>query len=205
MPVKVMLHSLGNAGAKQIAIAGEACRLLENALNDPAFPADVLAAHYRETRFADGSGAWRSVPVSDIVDMVFDGVERGTEVDGVIDLQVDLDTFRRGILGSTTPGVLPFRTAYWFINDCIKYGEPAELSGHFMHEWLHVCGFYHWPDNSARDDVAYNLGNIVRGLARGDTKTTSAMPDWLNRATCGSAPTSPEAADRVDDVDCLIQ
>ena len=204
MAIKVSLHSLGNAGPKQQAIAAVACQLLEMALNDPRFPQQVLSAAYVETRFSDGS-TWRSVPVSDLPRMIADGVERGSEVDGEIDLRVNLDGFRRGVLGSTIPGVLPFRTAYWFINDCIKYAEPSELAGHFMHEWLHVCGFYHWPDNNARDDVAYNLGNIVRALARGDNKARSLMPDWLNAGACGAAEAEAEAEAKTDDVDKLLQ
>lgn len=205
MAIKVTLHSLGNAGPKQIAIANAACALLEQAVNDPSFTAKVLDAFYRETRFAEASGASRSVPVADLPAFIADAAERGTAPDGEIDLKVNLDTFRRGILGSTIPGVLPFRTAYWFINDCIKYDEPAELAGHFMHEWLHVCGFYHWPNNSARDDVAYNLGNIVRALARGVEKAMLAMPDWLSSATCGGAQSQPEADTKAADIDDLVQ
>ena len=207
MTVTVTLHSILDAGPKQIAIAHRACALLEAALNDPRFPAMVAAENYRETRFADASGAWRSVAVSDIADMVFAGRERGTEADAEIDLEVRLDGFRRGILGSTLPGVLPFRTAYWFINDCIQHDEPAELAGHFMHEWLHVSGFYHWPDNGARDDVAYHLGNIVRRLARGDAKTTSAMPDWLEIGHCGTDATGNEdtADEKAGDIDRMAQ
>jgi hypothetical protein len=54
-----------------------------------------------------------------------------------------------------------------------------------MHEWLHVCGFYNWPDNRARTDVAYNVGQIVRDLSRDGNKAISAMPDRLHKAACG--------------------
>lgn len=195
MTIKVTLHLLENAGPKQLVIASRACELLEQAVNDPRFVPEVLDATYLETRVSDPDGSTRSVPVKSLPEFVLQGLERGTAADAEIDLKVVLDGFRRGILGSTLTGVLPFRTAYWFINDCIKYDEPAELAGHFMHEWLHVCGFYHWPNNSARDDVAYNLGNIVRKLARGDAKSESAMPDWLNGAECGATVTENVVVD----------
>ena len=195
MTIKVTLHLLENAGPKQLGIAWRACELLEQAVNDPRFVPEVLDATYLETRVSDPDGLTRSVPVKSLPEFVLQGLERGTAADAEIDLKVVLDGFRRGILGSTLTGVLPFRTAYWFINDCIKYDEPAELAGHFMHEWLHVCGFYHWPNNSARDDVAYNLGNIVRKLARGDAKSESAMPDWLNGAECGATVTENVVVD----------
>ena len=40
------------------------------------------------------------------------------------------------------------------------------LAAHFIHEWLHVIGFYHFPGNEARNDVAYNVGNAVEKLLR---------------------------------------
>jgi hypothetical protein len=204
MTIKVTLHHLADAGPKQQAIAAEACRLLEQALNDPRFPEQVRAATYLETRFRDGLG-WRSIPVADLPGAVAGGAEMGTQADGEIDLEVDLDWFRSGVLGSTIPGVLPFRTAYWFINDCIKYNEPAELAGHFMHEWLHVCGFYHWPDNGARDDVAYNIGNIVRDLARAKDKGPRLMPDWLNQGSCGASVPDVEGDKADADISQLMQ
>ena len=184
MAIKVTLRSLLNAGPKQTEIAHRACALAESALNDTAFRERVVSAYYKETRFEDANEDWWSVPIDALTDMILTGSERGTEADGEVDLEVVLEEFREGVIGSTALGNFPIRTAYGFINECIEYNQPADLAGHFVHEWLHVCGFYHWPNNSARNDVAYNVGAIIRDIARGPNKAFTEMPDYLTAASC---------------------
>ncbi len=94
MQITVKLLELSNAGTGQYAIAGEACRHMERAFNDPAFGQCVAMAEYRETRFRDEAG-WRSITPADLPPMFAQGVERGTAADGQIDLKVNLDGLRR--------------------------------------------------------------------------------------------------------------
>lgn len=184
MAVKVTLHHISNAGPKQEAIAARACVLAEDALNNPDFERRVTGSTFKETRFEDAHGTTRHIPVGDLTEMIRKGGERDTVDDAEVDLEIVLDDFPSGVLGSTSLGKLPVRTAYWFINECIKYDQPSELAGHFIHEWLHVCGFYHWPNNRARGDVPYIVGNIVRDLARGHEKSLDEMPDYLASGLC---------------------
>ena len=56
-----------------------------------------------------------------------------------------------------------------------------------MHEWLHVAGFIHFPNNSARDDVPYTLGKIVREILKEDqelvgTRESDRMSRLLDEA-----------------------
>jgi hypothetical protein len=95
------------------------------------------------------------------------GCERGTEPDGTIDLWLELidlpaPSSGKQVLGSTALGTTPTRTARWFVDLCAERGDAVNLAGHLLHEWAHVSGFYHWPDNTARGDVAYVLGRLVR-------------------------------------------
>lgn len=170
MPIKVTLHEISNAGPKQTDIANRACSALETALNHRDFERRVASATYRETRFRDSQGNSRSVPPEEIYGFVASGMERGTPEDQEIDLKVKLARMRS--VGSTVPGRLPFRTSYWFINECIAENDPASLAAHFLHEWLHVSGFYHYPGNSAREDVPYVLGGIVTDLLQEDPSFT---------------------------------
>jgi hypothetical protein len=162
MAISVKLHEITNAGAKQRDIAGRACAALETALNHPDFKSRVESATYEETRWWDARGNSRSIPKAEIYGYVAYGLERDTPADQEIDIKVKLA--RMNSVGSTIPGKLPFRTAYWFINECIETDDVASLAGHFFHEWLHVAGFHHYPDNSARNDVPYVLGQIVIDL-----------------------------------------
>lgn len=159
MAISVKLHEIKNAGPKQTDIAGRACAALETALNHPDFKRLVESATYEETRWWDAQGNSRSTPKAEIYGYVASGLERDTPADKEIDIKVKLA--RMSSVGSTIPGKLPFRTAYWFINECIESDDVASLAGHFLHEWLHVAGFHHYPDNSARGDVPYVLGELV--------------------------------------------
>ena len=164
--IKVSLNGITNAGPTQTAIAHQAAGLLEGALNHPSFERIVLTASYRKTRFRDGSGRSFSVSPGGVYELIASGTERNTEADTEIDLEVRLRKLRRGIVGSTRLGRLPFATAYWFINGCIRRNDPVSLASHFMHEWLHVCGFHHHPNNGAREDVPYVVAGIVREILK---------------------------------------
>lgn len=193
MPTKVTLKKISNNGPKQKAIAEQACALLEQAINHPNFKEMVESAKYRQTRFRDGEGRAFSVPVNEILNYITSGIERGTAEDQEIDIEVALMKLDGNPVGSTIPGKLPFFTSYWFINECLrKESGPANLARHFIHEWLHVSGFYHHPDNSARKDVPYNVGDIVVNLLLGDAKAKSEEDDpnslayALDHVDCGT-------------------
>ena len=164
MGITVTLTEISNNGPKQRAIAEKACELLQSALNHPGFRAKIEGMYYEQTRFTTASGEGIEVPVDKIYDYLLSGAEMGTPSDGIISIEVSLKCFKEGVLGSTTLGRPPFFTSYWFINSCIANDDARSLAAHFMHEWLHIAGFYHFPDNSARNDVAYNVGNAVKEL-----------------------------------------
>jgi hypothetical protein len=192
--ITVKLHQIINAGPKQTDIAKRACAALETALNHADFKKRVEAATYKETRWWDRRGNSRSIPVSEIHGYVAGGLERDTTADQEIDIKVKLA--RMDSVGSTVPGKLPFRTAYWFINECIAKDDPAPLAGHFLHEWLHVAGFHHYPTNSARDDVPYVLGQIVIDLLT-DREGFTASPTL--GAEVAAAPYHGDEAELPDD------
>lgn len=186
--IKVTLHELIDAGPRQNALITQSCALLQTALNDPDFPTMVTGASYRETRFRDANGQSRSIPPAELAAFIAAGAERGTPGDQEIDLKIRLARLKRGVVGSTIPGQLPFRTAYWFINGCLAAEDAISPARHFIHEWLHVAGFYHYPGNSAREDVPYVVGDIIRQLL-GRNKSlneSNTMAAALDQADCGA-------------------
>ena len=202
MSIKVTLQKISNNGPKQEAFAIRACEALEEALNHPDFNERVVNATYKETRFRDGSGRWFSVPAHEIPDYITSGIERGTTRDSEIDIKVYLKWFRSGILGSTTLGKLPFYTAFWFINGCIESDDYISLARHFIHEWLHVSGFYHYPNNKARKDVPYVVGDIVRDLLLflGDKNVDDlVMEEAFLTSECGATETTNSIQDSVNE------
>ena len=162
--IRVDFHGISNNGPKQEAIARRACSALQDAVNHPDFKRRVSSATYRETRFVDHDGNYIKVPREKIYGYIASGAEQGTANDATIAIQVSLKSMSS--VGSTAIGVLPFSTAFWFINQCIEEDDHISLASHFIHEWLHVAGFYHHPNNGAREDVPYTVQEIVSDILK---------------------------------------
>lgn len=171
MAITVTLNKLEAAGPKQRAIAAEACRLLESALNHPSFAAKVKSSRYIATWHWDGTSQDVRKTPDEVLMYILNGAETGTSNDMEVDLEVELVQLKRGIVGETTLGKQPIHTGYWFINNCIAAGDPVSLAAHFMHEWMHIAGFYHRGGNDARDDVAYVIGNLVQEILASENKS----------------------------------
>ncbi len=167
MAVSVILREVEGADAAQRRFIERAIGLLGEALADPGFLPAVSRAEYVETRWTPLHGQWRALTGEEIAARIAGGIERGSEPDGVLELAfelIDLPAPNGGppVLGSTALGCLPIHPARWFIDRCLAAGDAVNLASHFMHEWMHLSGFYHWPDNKARGDAAYVAGRLVR-------------------------------------------
>src|SRR5687767_10660029 len=103
--IRVVLHELAGADARQSALASRAAAALEEAVNDPTFKPRVGAAPYKATMFSDGEKSW-PVPPARIYDCIASGRERGTAADREIDLRIVLEDLPEGVVGETTPGKL---------------------------------------------------------------------------------------------------
>ena len=160
MTITVTLDSLKEAGPKQTKLVEDACSVLAETLNTQEFAEYAIAAQYRETRRREPNGNRRSLSPAEVLGVVQAG-SRPDSGNSQISIENVLVKKRRGIVGSTNLGRPPIWTAYWFINKCIEDGAVAAYAGHLLHEWLHVAGFYHYPGNSARNDVSYLLGRYV--------------------------------------------
>ena len=194
MSITVALQTLDGANPRQDAFVRLAVERLAEAVAQPAFLARIESADYTETRWAPEQGRWRALTPAEIAARVREGCERGTEPDGTIDLWLELidlppPSSGKQVLGSTALGTTPSRTARWFVDLCAERGDAVNLAGHLLHEWAHVSGFYHWPDNRARGDVAYVLGRLVREAlaerysAEIDAEITAMMHD--KETDCG--------------------
>jgi hypothetical protein len=167
MDLSVALEDVRGASAAQRRFIERAVARLGEALAEPGFLPAVEAADYVETRWTPLHGQWRALTGPEIAQRIAEGIERGTTRDGVLDLSFELVDLPgpesgRQVLGSTLLGCQPIHPAIWFVERCREAGDAVNLASHFMHEWMHLSGFYHWPDNKARGDAAYVVGRIVR-------------------------------------------
>ena len=167
MGLSVALHQVRAASADQRRFVERAAGRLREALADPGFLPAVESTDFIESRWTPLHGQWRSLTGPEIARRIAGGLERGTHADGVIDLSFELIDLPgpesgRQVLGSTALGCSPIHPATWFVERCLRTGDAVNLASHFMHEWMHLSGFFHWPDNNARGDAAYVVGRLVR-------------------------------------------
>ena len=195
MTIAVALQTLEGANPRQEAFVRRAVERLAEAVARPDFSARIESSSYTETRWAPEKGRWRALTPAEIAARVRAGCERGTEPDGTIDLWLELidlppPSDGKQFLGSTALGTTPSRTARWFVDLCAERGDAVNLAGHLLHEWAHVSGFYHWPDNRARGDTAYVLGRLVREALQDrhadqiDAEITAMMHDIETDCGC---------------------
>jgi hypothetical protein len=171
MPITVTISAVENASQTQkdfILASGE---LLEKALRDEQSFADkIKRATYKQRKFRDKDGNVRDLEPDAIARLIVEGREPNqqgsTTPDRDIDLSVRLYPHKKGTVGSTRLRHQPVKPAFWFVDRCIASKDGVSMARHLMHEWLHVVGFFHYPNNSARDDVPYVVGEIVRKRLR---------------------------------------
>jgi hypothetical protein len=175
----------------QDRISRRGAELLDKAVKDPRFRDKILEHDFDgKTHFRAKGGKSTTKSNAEVYEIISKGRERDTEDDDMIDLQVVLSPLNKGTVGSTVLGNKWFKTAYWFIDRCAAKNDPISVARHFMHEWLHVAGFYHYGGNSARGDVPYAVGTIVRdllkdrgnGFLQGDEAEDSAIDYMLEEA-----------------------
>jgi hypothetical protein len=167
MVLTVTLREVRGADGAQRAFIERAIGRLAEAVADPDFLPAVARAEYVETRWTPLNGQWRALTGEEIAERIEGGFERGSREDGALEFSfelVDLPGPESGkqVLGNTALGCQPIHPARWFVDRCREAGDAVNLASHFMHEWMHLSGFYHWPDNKARGDPAYVVGRLVR-------------------------------------------
>lgn len=160
--------TVNGASPEQKALMEDAQRRLNLVLDSDAFKTEITNATFTARRQRLANGDVLTPPNDEILKIILEGRERQTSQDDVMQLNVRLRELRKGTVGSTRLGSQgPISTAYWFVDRCVEGKDPYSMAGHLAHEWMHKAGFTHYPNNSARGDVPYVVGDIVRKLARG--------------------------------------
>lgn len=214
--LQVRLHSLTNATPQGQELAQRAVALLQQIVNDPQFLAQVRAAGYSYTgRMIDSGDDVGTTDNETIVQIVAGGKEIKRSPDGVIDLTVVLrkfSIFYPNTMGSVTPPDHTISTNRKFFNRWLQSGNNGDalsLAAHWMHEWMHVAGFYHDTSSGDPNDVPYAIGEIVVNVGQtlADPSAMNALDGFVagesylraaDAHTCAAAPGGPPA-DLFDD------
>lgn len=166
MPITVTVGTLKGFTDKEAQVFRRSAELLQQAVNDPDFERRVLNAKYKHLSFRPKNKPVVQKKPADIMELIRAGRERGSTDDQEIDVAIVKDVDRDPpSVGGSYPGVLPWETAKWFIDDCVTGTRPDTISParHMIHEWLHVAGFVH---QGKKGDPPYVVGSIVREILK---------------------------------------
>lgn len=169
--MKVELGYIKNAGPKQTAIAEEAVKSIEKAINHSKFRDTLIDRRWDALMFRKPGARLVELSPEDAYEKLMDGSELSGVKDGIITIKCRLAS-RRDV-GGWNPYNDYFETAYWMINQEIRRGSHYQLAANFIHEWCHVAGFWHYPNNRARNDMPYNTGSAVAEILQELDGTTA--------------------------------
>jgi hypothetical protein len=195
--ITVTLRSINNADAQRTAFAKKAVEKMQVIVNDPRFAEKLQSANYTGRRFRNDAGRLVDASNGMIRQIITGGKERKTRPDGIIDLHVTFARLsRRRTVGFVSPPS-PLITTNTRFADEWQPRDYLSLASHWMHEWMHVAGFRHRPDD--RTDVAYSIGRFVKEVGR-----ALAHEEGLDKALVQELGEGYEKATKPGAVDCPV-
>mmetsp|Transcript_14892 Transcript_14892/g.26202 ORF Transcript_14892/g.26202 Transcript_14892/m.26202 type:complete len:195 (-) Transcript_14892:129-713(-) len=189
-PIKVSLNRLVNVPetSEEAKFIHKAVGALRHAINQPDFFGKLATADFPASRHLES----KITTKERIREIIKNGLELGALPDQEIDLTIIIDdTIRNPVIGKTALYGDTIRTGRWFIAQCISRSDVISLAAHFMHEWLHLAGFYH-KKSGIQKDVAYIVGNIVRDVLMGH-QVDEADDDFLTEGVVDQEELDKEA------------
>ena len=158
MSVDVQLHAVIGASEVEERFVKDSVLLLREAVSGPGFGASVRQATYGYTGWC-GLGETREMTGGQIWERIVTGRECGSTADHALDLSLEIVAMDQ--IGRTSLGTLPIYTSRWFFERCVEAGDRVNFAAHLMHQWMHVSGFVHGPDNRGHDAPSV-LARLVR-------------------------------------------
>lgn len=172
MSVDVQLHEITGATDAEETFLRDSVVLLRKAVNSPGFGASVRQAEYGYTGWQSVFGKVREMPADEIWDRIVMGRECGKTADHTLDIAIVVEALdgpetAHPVIGRTRLGTLPIRSARWFVALCMDAGDRVNMAAHLMHQWMHVSGFVHGPQNTGQDAPSV-LARLVRRALESD-------------------------------------
>jgi len=162
----VVLHTIDNANQGQKKFANSAITRLKDIVNDPDFLYKVRNGNYSYRKYHEDDGVYIEADNNLIVEIISKGKERNTQNNNTIDLQIKIDRLKPKVVGSVTPPNPSITTNSLFFNPWMEKSDELSLAAHWMHEWLHVAGFYHKDKSPDQNDINYSIGKFVIEIGR---------------------------------------
>jgi hypothetical protein len=196
--ITVTLRPLSDDHSHRTDFAMKTVEKLQAIVNDPRFDEKLQSATYKSRRFLNDAGVFVDANNDLVRQIIIGGKESKTAPDGTIDLQITFAKLRPKILGYVLPPNPVITTNTIFVDDLQSRNDYLSLAAHWMHEWMHVAGFYH-PRWKAKGDVAYSIGNFVT-----DVGLALAGQEDFNKGVAQQLGQLYLEATQGDDVDCPV-
>jgi hypothetical protein len=166
---KIILNSLNNATTQQVEFAETAVSILQQIVNHQLFQEDVSSWNYQFRKYWDDSGNIIEADNQKVWEIVSSGKERNQLANQEINLKCEfkkLDDSGK-VMGRVIPPHPLITTNTIWLDWVMENNNPLSLAAHWMHEWMHVAGFYHpKKDSLRREDVTYSVGKIALAVGR---------------------------------------
>lgn len=164
MTTSIRVESRRNFSNRDKLRLASIVELMSSVLNSQAFQDKVLAGDFRDRRFKDRAGVVQEIGDNKrILELILNGEEQLGEGGADAVWSLDLKLIRGiGFIGRRVGNQIQTRKR-WF-----RRNSNASVAGHWIHEYLHVLGFIHDYDRTARRDfsVPYLVGYIAEEVAR---------------------------------------
>jgi hypothetical protein len=179
---KVILNSLINASNAQRLFAEKAVSILQQIVNHPSFQEEVSSWNYSTREFRNDSDDYEDFDNERIWAIISGGKELYQPANQEINLQCKFERWDKypKAVGEVIPPYPLITTNIIWLDMFMSERDPLSLAAHWMHEWMHVAGFYHPEEEELQwEDVAYSIGNIVVSVGRlilgGDQKSAAPL------------------------------
>lgn len=159
--------------SRQLEFARKSASLLAEIINHNKFQAAVAAAKFSYCVLIDEYGRAREVGNEKVLEIINTGQEWKSVPDSNINLLVNIKKLRRKVVGAVYPPSPVINTNTLFFDYWMRSDDVLSLAAHWLHEWLHVAGFYHRGGSVDENDLNYRVGKIAVEVGRSILKPTA--------------------------------
>lgn len=151
---------------EQLEFAKKAASLLAEIINHKKFQSAIESAKFSYCVLVDEHGRAQQVGNEKVLEIINAGQEWKSAPDSNLNLSVDIKKLRRKVVGVVHPPSPVITTNTRFFNYWVSINDSLSLAAHWLHEWLHVAGFYHKGGAVDENDLNYMVGKIAVEVGR---------------------------------------
>lgn len=159
--------------AQHLEFAKKSASFLSEIINHKKFQSAIASAKFSYCVLVDEYGSPQQVGNEKVLEIINAGQEWKSTPDSNLNLSVNIKKLRRKVVGAVYPPSPVITTNSRFYDYWMNSGDALSLAAHWLHEWLHVAGFYHKGGAVDENDLNYVVGKIAVEVGRSILKATT--------------------------------